>query len=153
VTDTAPARYVEPGWFTRHVFNGAVAGLTRIGVSVYGSRVLVVRGRTSGQPRSVPVNVLTYDGARYLVAPRGTTQWVRNLRAAGGGDLKLGRRREAFTAVEVADADKPDILRFYLKRWAWEVGAFFDGVDAKASDDDLRRIAPDHPVFRITSRA
>ena len=143
--------YLAPGWFTRHVFNRTVAGLTRIGLSVYGSRILVVRGRTSGLPRSVPVNVLTYDDSRYLVAPRGTTQWVRNLRAAGEGKLRLGRRTEQFRATEVADGDKVEVLRFYLKRWAWEVGAFFDGVGAKASDDDLRRIAPDHPIFRISS--
>lgn len=144
------ARYLEPSWFTQRIFNGAVAGLTRIGISVYGSRVLVVRGRTSGLPRSVPVNLLTYDGNRYLVAPRGTTQWVRNLRAAGEGELRLGRRTEHFHATEIADADKTEVLRYYLKRWAWEVGAFFDGVGAKASDDELRRIAPDHPIFRIT---
>ncbi|HET7666398.1 MAG TPA: nitroreductase/quinone reductase family protein [Mycobacterium sp.] len=144
------ARYLKPSWFTQRVFNGAVAGLTRIGISVYGSRVLVVRGRTSGLPRSVPVNLLTYDGNRYLVAPRGTTQWVRNLRAGGDGELRLGRRTEHFHATEIADADKTEVLRYYLKRWAWEVGAFFDGVGAKASDDELRRIAPDHPIFRIT---
>lgn len=145
-------RYLAPGWFTRNVFNRAVAGLTRVGVSVYGSRILIVRGRTSGLPRSVPVNLLTYAGDRYLVAPRGTTQWVRNLRAAGEGELRLGRRTERFTATEVADADKVEVLRFYLKRWAWEVGAFFDGVGAKASDEELRRIAPDHPIFRISAR-
>jgi deazaflavin-dependent oxidoreductase (nitroreductase family) len=144
------ARYLEPGWFTRNIFNRAVARLTRLGISVYGSRVLVVRGRTSGLPRSVPVNLLTYDGNRYLVAPRGTTQWVRNLRAVGVGELKLGRRTEQFRASEIADEDKTEVLRHYLKRWAWEVGVFFDGVGAKASDDDLRRIAPDHPIFLIT---
>jgi len=146
------SRYVAPGWFTRNVFNRTVAGLTRAGISVYGSRVLVVRGRTSGLPRANPVNVLTYDGHRYLVAPRGTTQWVRNLRSVGEGELKLGRRTDSFTAQEVDDEDKVEILRYYLKRWAWEVGTFFDGVGAKAADDDLRRIAPDHPIFRITPR-
>ena len=146
----AEPRYLAPGWFTRNIFNGAVAGLTRAGISVYGSRILVVRGRSSGLPRSVPVNVLTYEGNRYLVAPRGTTQWVRNLRAAGAGELRCGRRTEHFRAAEIADDDKIEMLRFYLKRWAWEVGAFFDGVGAKAPDDELRRIAPDHPVFRIS---
>lgn len=142
--------YRAPGWFVRHVFNGAVAGCTRLGLSVFGSRILVVRGRTSGLPRAVPVNVLSYDGDRYLVAPRGTTQWVRNLRAAGEGELKLGRRTEHFRATEIDDADKTQVLRCYLKRWAWEVGAFFDGVGAKAPDDELQRIASDHPIFRIT---
>jgi hypothetical protein len=75
---------------------------------------------------------------------------VRNLRAAGEGDLRLGRRTEHFHASEIPDDSKTEVLRHYLKRWAWEVGAFFDGVGAKASDDDLRRIAADHPIFRIS---
>jgi deazaflavin-dependent oxidoreductase (nitroreductase family) len=144
-----PTHYQEPGWFTRHIFNRAVAALTRIGVSVWGSRILRVRGRTSGAWRTTPVNLLSIDGARYLVAPRGHTQWVRNMRVAGGGELKLGRRVEAFRATEVADAEKPPILRAYLRRWKAEVGVFFGGVGADAPDADLARIAPDHPVFVI----
>ena len=146
------SRYLAPSWFTRNIFNRCVAGLTRLGISVYGSRVLVVKGRTSGLPREVPVNLLTYEGNRYLVAPRGTTQWVRNLRAAGEGELRLGRRTESFTATEVAEGQKVPVLRHYLAKWAWEVGAFFDGVGAKASDDELRRIGPDHPIFRLSPR-
>ena len=142
-------RYERPGWFTKNVFNRVVALLTRAGVSVWGSRVLEVRGRKTGEPRRTPVNLLTVDGSRYLVAPRGHTQWVRNLRARGEGRLLLGRRVEEFTAEEIADDDKPRILRPYLKRWKWEVGAFFGGVGPDASDDELRRIAPDHPIFRV----
>ena len=142
-------RYVEPGWFTRNVFNRVVALLTRLGISVWGSRELRVRGRKSGEWRTTPVNLLTFEGARYLVAPRGTTQWVRNLRAAGGGELRVGRRVEVFGATEIADADKPPILRAYLKRWKFEVGVFFDGVDAKSSDAELRRISVDHPIFSV----
>jgi deazaflavin-dependent oxidoreductase (nitroreductase family) len=111
--------------------------------------VLEVRGRKTGEPRRTPVNLLSFDGARYLVAPRGHTQWVRNLRARGRGRLLVGRRAEDFTAAEIPDDEKPPILRAYLKRWKWEVGAFFGGVGPDASDDELRRIAPDHPIFRI----
>jgi deazaflavin-dependent oxidoreductase (nitroreductase family) len=143
--------YQKPGWFTRHVFNGLVAVLTRAGLSVLGSRVLEVRGRTSGEPRRTPVNLLTHDGQRYLVAPRGETQWVRNLRVAGDGVLLLGRRRQPFTASEVGDVDKREVLRAYLKRWKAEVGVFFDGVDASSPDAELDRIAPRHPVFAITT--
>jgi deazaflavin-dependent oxidoreductase (nitroreductase family) len=144
-----PQRYVAPDWFTRNVFNRIVAALTRLGISVWGSRVLEVRGRKTGQPRRTPVNLLTLDGTRYLVAPRGHTQWVRNLRAAGEGELLLGRRREHFVAAEIADGEKEPILRAYLKRWKWEVGQFFGGVEAASARDELRRIAPDHPVFRV----
>lgn len=123
--------------------------LTRLGLSVAGSRVLEVRGRKTGEPRRTPVNPLTVEGTRYLVAPRGHTQWVRNLRAQGEGRL-LGRRDEDFTAVEIADDDKPPILRGYLKRWKWEVGVFFEGVGPDSTDEELRAIAPNHPIFRIT---
>jgi deazaflavin-dependent oxidoreductase (nitroreductase family) len=132
------------------VFNRAVAGLTRLGLSVAGSRILEVRGRTTGEPRRNPVNPLTLDGARYLVAPRGNTQWVRNVRARGEGRLLVGRRAEIFTAVELTDDEKPPILRAYLKRWKWEVGVFFEGVGPDSSDEEFRAIAPDHPIFRIT---
>jgi len=141
--------YQEPGWFTKNVFNRGVAAATRLGISVWGSRILQVRGRTSGTTRETPVNLLTHDGGTYLVAPRGITQWVKNLRVAGEGSLRLGRRSQAFRADEVADGDKSDVLRAYLRRWKMEVGVFFDGVDANSPDAELARIAPDHPVFRI----
>ena len=145
-TDT---RYIKPGTATL-IFNATVARLTRMGISVYGSRVLAVRGRSSGQWRTTPVNPLTLtDGTRYLVAPRGNAQWVRNLRVIGTGELRVGRRTEPFRATEVKDDDKPAILREYLKRWKFEVGVFFDGVDAKAPTEKLREIAPGYPVFRI----
>jgi deazaflavin-dependent oxidoreductase (nitroreductase family) len=144
------ANYRRPGWFTTNVFNRIVAGLTRLGVSVMGSRVLEVRGRKTGEPRRTPVNLLVHEGARYLVAPRGQTQWVRNLRASGEGRLWLGRRSEPFTATELSDEEKPALLRAYLKRWKVEVGVFFDGVGPESSDEELRRIAPDHPVFRLS---
>ena len=146
-------RYQKPGWFTQRVFNPTIAGLTRAGVSVWGSRELRVRGRTSGEWRAVPVNLLTHEGRQYLVAPRGHTQWVRNLRVARAGELRVGKRVQAFRASEVADADKVEILRAYLKRWKAEVGVFFGGVSAKSSDDELLRIAPEHPVFAVDTEA
>ncbi|OLZ60293.1 nitroreductase/quinone reductase family protein [Amycolatopsis keratiniphila] len=146
-TDAA-IRYVEPAKAT-NAFNEFVLKLTKLGVSVLGSRVLSVRGRKSGELRSVPVNLLKLDGERYLVAPRGVTQWVRNLRVAGEGQLSVGRRTETFTYTELADHEKPEILRAYLKRWKFEVGVFFDGVDAKASDEKLLEIAPGYPIFKI----
>jgi deazaflavin-dependent oxidoreductase (nitroreductase family) len=142
-------RYLKPGWFTAKVFNPAVAQFTKWGLSFKGSRVLEVPGRTSGEIRSTVVNLLTVEGQRYLVAPRGETQWVRNLRAAGAGSLRLGKKRETFTATELTDAEKPAILRAYLKEWAWEVGRFFDGLKADSPDADIAAAAPGFPAFRI----
>jgi deazaflavin-dependent oxidoreductase (nitroreductase family) len=143
--------YQRPGWLTRNVFNRAVAGLTRAGVSVAGSRVLEVQGRKSGEWRRTPVNVLTLDGVRYLVSPRGNSQWVRNIRVSGRARLVLGRKAEPIAVTELADDEKVPLLRAYLERWKWEVGAFFGGVGPDSPDEELRRIAPDHPVFRIAA--
>ncbi len=142
-------RYLVPDPLTRRVLNPLVAALTRLGLPLAGSRVLAVRGRSSGEWRTTPVNPLVVGGERYLVAPRGHTQWVRNLRAAGAGELRSGRRVERVTAVEVPDAEKPALLREYLRRWAWEVGMFFDGVSAASTDAELLAAAPKHPVFRV----
>ncbi|MFI6679826.1 nitroreductase family deazaflavin-dependent oxidoreductase [Kribbella sp. NPDC050470] len=132
------------------VFNRIVARLTKLGLSLMGSRVLSVRGRKTGDWRSTPVNLLVVDGQQYLVAPRGHTQWVRNLRVNPEGRLQLGRKIQAFRAEEIADADKTPMLRLYLKKWAWEVGTFFSGdVDKNSPDEVLRHIAPGVPVFKI----
>jgi deazaflavin-dependent oxidoreductase (nitroreductase family) len=148
-TRTPPDRYLAPSRGDR-IFNRLAGWLTRRGVSIAGSRELRIVGRKSGVVRSNVVNLLVLDGERYLVAPRGTTEWVRNLRAAGTGELKVGRKVEAFTFEELADADKPAILREYLERWAWEVGRFFDGIDASSTDEELLAIAPGFPVFRLS---
>ena len=125
-------RYLRPGRVLSRLLNPL---LMRLGLVP----TLAVRGRRSGRWRTVPVNVLELDGARYLVAPRGETDWVRNLRAAGGGELRRGRRAEAFRAVEVPDQEKPPLIGAYLERWGYQVSAQF-------------RALPDpshHPVFRI----
>src|SRR5437879_11045687 len=98
-------RYVKPNWFTRNIFNRIVAWLTQLGISVYGSRVLAVRGRRSGVWYAIPVNLLEYRGGRYLVAPRGITQWVRNVRAGSEAELRLGSRHERIKLVEIPDTD------------------------------------------------
>ncbi len=146
-------RYIKPGWFDNHVLVPTIRGLTRMGLSVWGSRVLRVRGRTSGERHSTPVNVLTFRGRRYLVSPRGQTHWVRNIRASGGSaELLLGGRSEPIRAVEITDeGQKIQVVREYLRRWKFEVGQFFSGVGADSPESELRRIAPDHPVFLIQS--
>ena len=146
--------YRQPDWFTRNVFNGLVNLLTRAGLSVRGSRVLEVPGRKSGLPRRVPVNLLKYSGAEYLVAPRGETEWVRNVRAADGHlTLIKGRKHEPFAAIELDDEVKPDLLRAYLAKWKFEVGMFFDGVGPDSSDAEVAAIAAKHPVFRLEPAA
>lgn len=144
------AHYREPGWFTRNVFNRLVAGLTRAGVSVLGSRVLEVKGRQSGEPRRTPVNLLHYGNDLYLVAPRGETQWVKNARAASGSVALIhGRHRDEYVAVEVPEEARPEILRAYLARWKMEVGVFFDGVGPDSPAAEVAAIAGRHPVFRL----
>lgn len=124
--------YLKPGFFVSRIVNPLLMKLRLV-------PTLAVRGRTSGEWRTVPVNVLEMDGARYLVAPRGDTQWVRNLRAAGTGELRIKGRTEAFSATEVADPDQQPIIDAYLARWGSQVKSqFADLPDAK-----------DHPVFRI----
>jgi deazaflavin-dependent oxidoreductase (nitroreductase family) len=152
-TTMTTERYIEPGWFTTNVFNRLVRRLTLMGLSFKGSRELTVVGRTSGVARRVVVNLLDVDGQQYLVAPRGNTQWVRNVRAAGTAELRVGRRHEVVRTTELADADKPAIIREYLRRWKSEVGMFFEGIDEHATDEQVLAIAPGFPVFSLTSAA
>ncbi|MCL4240601.1 MAG: nitroreductase family deazaflavin-dependent oxidoreductase [Dehalococcoidia bacterium] len=143
-------QYQEPDFLTRNLFNPAVAFFTgTLGLSLRGSRVLAVRGRKSGEWRTTPVNPLTFEGQRYLVAPRGLTHWVRNIRASGEGVLRKGRHEEPVRVAEVPDAEKAPILRAYLKLWGMETKKFFGLPNADVSDEEIACIAPNHPVFRI----
>ncbi len=144
-------KYDKPGLFNKSIAGTLMILLTRLGISAGGANTLVVRGRKTGEPRSVPVNPLDHEGARYLVAPRGNTEWVRNLRAAGEGELRLGSKRETIKATEILDdTEKPPVIKAYLQNWAGATKAYF-GVDENATDEELAKLAPDHPVFRITS--
>lgn len=117
-----------------------------------GSRILETKGRKSGVPRRTPVNLLILDGEEYLVAPRGETQWVRNVRADGGRlTLILGRKRQERVGQELDSESAIPVLRAYLKRWKAEVGVFFDGVNAESPEADVRQAATEHPVFRLTA--
>ena len=124
--------YHRPGWLTRKIANPIVA---RLGLAT----TLAVRGRTSGQWRRVPVNVLELDGSRYLVAPRGNAEWVRNLRAAGEGHIERRGKTESFRAIEIPDEAKPPVLDAYLAHWHSQAAALFAALPDAA----------DHPVFRI----
>ena len=148
--NTTDDRYIRPDRFTEKVFNPLVKWLTRHGVSLLGSRELRVVGRKSGEVRTNAVNLLDLEGRPYLVAPRGTTEWVRNLRAASGhGELRVGRRLDSFVATELDDDAKVPVIRAYLAKWAWEVGRFFEGLSKDASDQEIAAVAPGFPVFAL----
>ncbi|MGH2984859.1 MAG: nitroreductase/quinone reductase family protein [Solirubrobacterales bacterium] len=141
--------YKRPGWFTANVFNRLVRGLNKLGISVAGAQTLAVRGRKSGEVRTTPVNPFELGEVTYLLSPRGTTQWARNLRVVGEGELRKGGKARRFRAEEIADAEKLPLLRHYLDRWAWEAKDFLE-VEKDATDEQLREIAPSHPAFRLT---
>ncbi|MGH3321089.1 MAG: nitroreductase family deazaflavin-dependent oxidoreductase [Streptosporangiaceae bacterium] len=126
------ARYLQPNKLISKVANPLVM---RLGAAT----ALAVRGRTTGETRTVPVNVLEHEGHRYLVAPRGDTQWARNLRAAGRGELRRRGEAEAFVAEEVPAEQRDPIIGAYRQLW---------GSQAKKAFETLADPA-DHPVFRI----
>jgi F420H(2)-dependent quinone reductase len=125
--------YLRPGFFIRRIANP----LARL----FGAATtLAVRRRRTGEWQTIPVNVLELDGDRYLMAVRGETEWVRNLRAAGGGELRRRGRTEAFRAEEIREPDaRARIIGAYLDRWGRQVKSEFDQLPDPA----------DHPVFRI----
>jgi deazaflavin-dependent oxidoreductase (nitroreductase family) len=145
-----PAHYNRPGWFMRKAMTPLLNLMMRAGISAWGSRVLEHQGRRSGKPYHTPVNLLTVDNQEYLVAARGETEWVRNVRAADGQlVLILGRRRHSYVATEVPVAERSEILRSYLRRWKFEVGMFFEGVGPDSSDAEFAAIAARHPVLAL----
>jgi hypothetical protein len=120
----------------------------KLGLNLQGAEVLEVRGRKSGEPHRVPVNPVTVDGVRYLFAPRGLTDWVKNIRVSGEGTLHKGRHSTPIRVTEVVDGDKVPVIRAYLARWGWQVGNLV-AAPKDATDDQLREIALNHPVFRV----
>ena len=142
------AGYDRPNAAAR-LANALIRKLAEAGISIAGTRALSVRGRKSGKRRGVVINLLTVDGVDYLVSPRGNTEWVRNVRAAG--EIQIGPRWRPRPArvSEVADADKPAVLRRYLQRWYWQVKGYVAGLTPDSSDDELRIAAPSIPVFSL----
>lgn len=119
----------------------------RLGVNFMGAMVLTVRGRKSGEPRSVVVNPLELNGKTYLMSPRGQTQWVKNIRVNPDLTLHRGSKRSGYSATEISDADeKLDVMRDYLQHWSWQVKSLM-GVSNQSTDDELRAIIDAHPIF------
>jgi deazaflavin-dependent oxidoreductase (nitroreductase family) len=141
--------YRPAPWLYRHtVYPIIELNVGPLGIPLRGAALLTVTGRKTGKPRTVVVYPLNFNGQRYLVAPRGKTEWVRNLRAAGTAELRRGRRRRRIVATEVPDTEKPPLFRAYLDRWYMEAGSEF-GVPKAATLEELAAVAPRHPVFRI----
>lgn len=141
-------RYQAPGPLAR-AGNDLFRRLAETGVSIAGTTALRVRGRRTGKPHTVVVNLMTVDGRRFLVAPRGNTQWVRNARAAGQVETGPSRRRRTARIVEVPDEDKPALLKRYLDRWYWEVKGHAAGLTPRSSAAELSAAAPSIPVFEL----
>ncbi len=144
-------RYRRSSWILQHVINP----LTRFTVGSMGmddrngTRILEVKGRTSGRWRSTPVRLLEVGGQRYLVAPQGETDWVRNLRTQGAGRIQIGSHVEEFRAIELTNEAKLSALRAYFTRF-WSLAAPMTTVTSPgAPDQEYAAAAPMHPVFRI----
>lgn len=141
-------RYDHPGRGAR-IFNEAIRRLAEVGISIQGSTAVQVRGRTSGRLRGVVVNVLTVEGRRYLVSPRGNTQWARNARSAGEVEVGPRRRSRTHAIAEVPDAAKPELLKPYLDRWYWQVKGHIGGLTPRSTREEMNRAAPSIPVFEL----
>ncbi|WP_193048631.1 nitroreductase/quinone reductase family protein [Mycolicibacterium baixiangningiae] len=141
-------RYDQPSAAAR-AFNEVIRWLAEAGISIAGSRALRIRGRKTGRPRTVVVNLMSVEGRRYVVSPRGNTQWARNARAAGEVEAGSRWRRHTVRITEVPDADKPELLKRYLDRWYWEVKGHVGGLTPHSNDDEIRAVAPSIPVFEL----
>jgi deazaflavin-dependent oxidoreductase (nitroreductase family) len=134
--------------FATRMRDSLLMTLQRAGVNMGTMSLLTVRGRKSGQPHTVPVRLVEQDGQRWLVAPYGPVQWVRNLRVAGQATLTRGRRSEAISVTELPAGEAAPILKQYLIHVA-DVRPYFD-VTRDSSHEAFELEAPRHPVFHIT---
>jgi deazaflavin-dependent oxidoreductase (nitroreductase family) len=132
------------------IFNRVFGFLIGIGLPFPHKYLLLVRGRKSGNLYATPINLLELRGKRFLVAPRGRTQWVRNAEAAGEVTLKRGSTQLKRRLQPVADAEKPEILKFYLDNFKSEVQRFFP-VAAGSPVASFVEVAGNYPVFELVA--
>lgn len=142
------ARTYRMNAFTRFG-NSMSAAMIRLGIGPAGMRLLTVRGRKSGLPRTTPVNVIEHQGRRWLVAAYGEVAWVRNARAAGEVELRRGGSAERVLVREAAAEDAVPVLQAYLRQLRLVVGPYFD-VSPSSPDAAFAAEAPRHPVFLVT---
>lgn len=143
--------YKKPGTMVK-VANSILGFFTSLGMAPAKVHRIEVRGRKSGQLRTAVVNVLNYNGDRYLVAPRGNTEWVRNVEAANGDATLLRKDREKVHLEEVPVDQRAPIIKAYLAENATSTKQYF-GVEPDDPIDKFEEIAPDHPAFKIISAA
>jgi deazaflavin-dependent oxidoreductase (nitroreductase family) len=131
----------------RRAVNGLVRPLARLGLAGRRTYLLTVLGRKSGRSWSTPVSLVVIDGERWLVAPYGDRNWVKNARAAGWVELRRGRRRERLNVEELEPAAAVPVLQEYYRRGR-VTRPFFD-VSLDSSVEDWLAEAPRHPVFGL----
>jgi hypothetical protein len=141
------ASFVKPSAVDR-LFGRTLAFLVRIGLVRGHFYVLEVRGRSSGRIISLPVDLLEFDGQRYLVCARGNSNWVRNARAAGEVVLVRAVRRRRYAVRELPAEARPPVLKAYLDRFATEVQRFFPVAKGSAVEA-FDELAPRYPVFKL----
>src|SRR5262245_25974411 len=142
-------QFTQPSALER-LFNRAFGFLIKIGIGLQHNYLLQVRGRKSGRIYSTPVNLLEHHGKRYLVAPRGYTQWVRNVIASGEASLVRGTRRETVRLQAIPDEAKADILKAYLDRYKLTVQRYFP-VPAGSPVEMFQPLTGQYPVFELHS--
>jgi deazaflavin-dependent oxidoreductase (nitroreductase family) len=136
--------------------NALVRGLLRVGFPMGPNTVLTVRGRSSGEPRTAPVAIVEVDGRRYVIGAYGDVHWVRNLRAAGEGVVRLHGRDVPVTAHELSRDEAlaffGETLHAYVGRFPWFGRAFarflFGLIGPEVLDDPLKA-AETRPVFEL----
>ncbi len=129
-------------------FNRVFGLLVGLGLGFSHNHLLQVRGRKSGKIYSTPINLLELGGKRFLVAPRGRTQWVRNAEVAGEVTLKKGKMKLQFRLRAIPDADKPEILKAYLDSFKREVQRYFP-VAAGSPVEAFGPLAESYPAFEL----
>jgi len=132
------------------LFNRVFGFLVGLGLGFSYNYLLEVRGRKSGKLYSTPINLMELQGKRFLVAPRGRTQWVRNAEAAGEVTLKRGSTRQRFRLCPLSDAEKPEILKAYLDAFKSEVQRYFP-VAAGSPPEAFAALLPSYPAFELLS--
>lgn len=130
------------------VFNRIFGFVVGLGWGFSYNYLLQVRGRKSGKIYSTPIDLLERDGKRFLVAPRGRTQWVRNAEAAGEITLKKGKLRQIFRLRALSDQEKPEILKAYLDQFKREVQTYFP-VAAGSPVEAFRGLVESYPAFEL----